>query len=265
MVDELFFQSLKEKYYAPVSFPLSSVAIQDAVKAFYKFLEEPDSVKTFMNFRMPPVQRRGEVGFYHRDPTDEVRRDSKDFFHFHPVVFEKYQGFIESHPTVADFMHKALPIWEKSRDAAYEVFSKFEPQFPGTIDKVFKGPYVRIFLRFLHYNWVSCGKYLAQPHFDAGSFTLAISESDAGLRIGSCPEDLKLVSHQDGQALFFLSSVFNKVIETRDYVPAWHDVIQLDETVMGKPFARWAVVAFIEVPGVEQLLRSETHKFAAQS
>ncbi len=90
---------------------------------------------------------------------------------------------------------------------------------------------------------------------------MAIAESDEGLRIGSHPENLALVSHKKGQALFFLSSVFDRVINAPDYSPAWHDVIQVNEEVIGKPFARWSVVAFIEVPGVEQLPRTETHKF----
>jgi hypothetical protein len=38
-------------------------------------------------------------------------------------------------------------------------------------------------------------------------------------------------------------------------------VIQLDESVIGKPFARWAIVAFIEAHGVEALSRSETHNW----
>ncbi len=48
-------------------------------------------------------------------------------------------------------------------------------------------------------------------------------------------------------------------------LPGWHDVIQLDETRVGKPFARWAIVAFIDGHGVEALPRTETHRWYSES
>jgi hypothetical protein len=50
-------------------------------------------------------------------------------------------------------------------------------------------------------------------------------------------------------------------MNTDKLFPGWHDVIQLDETLIGKPFARWAIVVFIEAHGVEALPRTETHKW----
>ena len=119
-------------------------------------------------------------------------------------------------------------------------------------------------LRFLKYDWQKSGDLLAKPHFDAGSFTLAIAESCPGLRIGSAPENLKHVMHKPGNAVFMLSSNFQKVIDTDQFSAGWHDVIQVDKTLIGKPFARWAVVAFIEAHGVEALPRTETHKWYAE-
>jgi hypothetical protein len=118
-------------------------------------------------------------------------------------------------------------------------------------------------LRFLRYSWSKSGKYLAKPHFDAGSFTLAIAESEPGLRIGSCPENLQLVAHKEKEAIFMLSSNFKKLMDTDQLSPGWHDVIQLNETIIGKPYARWAIVAFIDGHDVEALPRSETHKWYA--
>jgi isopenicillin N synthase-like dioxygenase len=122
----------------------------------------------------------------------------------------------------------------------------FEPQFPGICGKICDHENTHLLLRFLKYEWQSAGKYLAKPHFDAGSFTLAIAEDSSGLRIGSCPDNLKLVDHKEGHAIFMLSSNFQKVMNTNQLSAGWHDVIQLDETLIGKPFSRWAVVAFID-------------------
>ncbi|MCP4922940.1 MAG: hypothetical protein GY915_02775 [bacterium] len=116
-------------------------------------------------------------------------------------------------------------------------------------------------LRFLRYDWQSSGKFLAKPHYDAGSFTLAIAESGPGLRIGAGPATLQSVEHKPEEAIFMLSSNFKKVIESSGLSAGWHDVIQLDETSLGNPSSRWAVVAFIEGHSLEALDRIETHKW----
>ena len=59
-----------------------------------------------------------------------------------------------------------------------------------------------------------------------------------------------------------LSSNFKTVLDTQDLSAGWHDVIQTDETLIGQPFARWAIVVFIEAAGVKALPRTETHKYA---
>ena len=121
-------------------------------------------------------------------------------------------------------------------------------------------------LRFLKYNWQSSGKYLAKPHYDAGSFTLCLAESDPGLRIGRGPNDMKPVHHAENQAVFMLSSNFKKIMDGDSFSAGWHDVVQTNEDLIGKPYARWAIVAFIEAHDIEACSREETHKwYTAQS
>lgn len=258
------YNQLQERYFAQIPFPLPRTQIEEAVVAFLKFLDEPESVKNHIDFTIAPMHRRGDVGFKHRDPGDHIYNDSKDFFHYHPAIFEKYADFVQKNPALNDFLMKAKPIWEQTFTILKSILGQFETDYPGLCSKIFDVPYPHVLLRFLKYNWDSSQKYLAKPHFDAGSFTLAIAESCPGLRIGSCPEDLKLVEHQKGNALFMISSNFQKVMEGSDLKPGWHDVIQLDESKIGKPFARWAVVAFIEADGVEALPREETRKYYRQ-
>lgn len=255
-------QSLKTQYYAPVPFALPRHQIEEAVQAFFAFLNEPDEVKSHMNFFFAPKHRRGDAGFYHREPGDHIYNDSKDFFHYHPDMYTKFPEFIKSQPVVKDFLDKAKPIWEQVYKTVDSILREIQHHVPGAHSKVFEGTgNMHISLRFLKYEWATSEKYLAKPHFDAGSFTLAVAESTPGLRIGSGPENLKLVEHQDGTALFMVSSNFQTVMESDALQPAWHDVIQLDETAIGLPYARWAVVAFIEAQDVEALPRTETHKF----
>lgn len=236
--------------------------IQEAVSAFLEFLKEPETVKSHIDFSIAPLHRRGDIGYKNRIASDHIYNDNKEFFHYHPAIWEKYNSFIYEHPIVHDFLVKAEPIWQATCLTIQKVLNIFEAAFPGAYDKIFKTDCVHVMLRFLKYDWQTSGKYLAKPHFDAGSFSLAIAESCPGLRIGSCPSTLKVVEYHPGQAIFMLSSNFKKVLtNTNEFSAGWHDVIQLDETQVGKPFARWAVVAFIEAHGVEALPRSETHKW----
>lgn len=236
--------------------------IEDAVLAFFKFLNEPEAVKSHIDFSIAPKHRRGDVGYKRRDAADHIYNDNKDFFHYHPAILKHEQDFIERNPVVKDFLYKAQPIWELASRVVEKVLHTLEAEFPGIHGKVFEtSEEVHILLRFLKYEWLESTKYLAKPHFDAGSCTLAIAESTSGLRIGSCPDDLKLVEHKPENALFMLASNFQKIMETDKLSPGWHDVIQLNEIMIGKPYARWAVVAFIDAHNVEALPRSETHKY----
>lgn len=262
--DQHFYTQLQNQFYASISFPLDPLSIEKVMSAFFKFLEEPNYVKNHIDFTVSPLHRRGDVGFKHRDPNDHMYNDSKDFFHFHPAIFDKYPDFLHQHPIVNDFMLKAKPIWDLVYKAMSEILHYFESQNPGISSKIFDAEMSHILLRFLRYNWEESGKYLAKPHFDAGSFTLGIAESGPGLRIGSHPENLKLVEHKENQAIFMISSNFRKIMNNEDLLPGWHDVIQLDESYIGKPYARWAIVAFIEADGVEALPRSETRKYYIQ-
>ncbi len=256
---------LKDHFYVNVPFPLPPSMIDNAMQAFFKFLAEPELTKSHIDFNIAPLHRRGDIGFKHRNANDHLYNDNKDFFHFHPDIFQKYPDFLARHPVVQDFCLKAKPIWDLAYQTVYEILLAFEPNFPKTCEKIFATESVHLILRFLKYDWDHSGKYLAKPHYDAGSFTLAIAESGPGLRIGSGPENLKLVQHQPQNAVFMLSSNFQKVIQTDELAAAWHDVIQLDETFIGKPYARWALVTFIEAHGVEAMPRSVTHQWFTES
>lgn len=254
-------RQLKKNSYFEVDFDLPNSQLMSAIQAFFKFLELPEEIKTSIDFSIAPKHRRGDVGYRHRDPNDHIYNDSKDFFHFHPAIFETAQEFLSENLVVKDFMEQSLPIWEKVYDTTHQILSIFETQYPNTLAKVFDTKHPHILLRFLKYNWKESKKHLAKPHFDAGSFTLAITESCTGLRIGSNPDNLKPVAHHQQSALFMFASNFKKVIDTDELHAGWHDVIQMDETKIGQPYARWALVAFIDAHNVEALPRSETHKW----
>ena len=122
------------------------------------------ALKNYIDFTIAPLHRRGDVGFKHRDPNDHLYNDCKDFFHFHPALFERYGVFLQTHPVVLDFVRKAKPIWELVYKTVRDILQVFEKQFPGIVDKVFATDDVHVLLRFLRYNLQESGKYLAKPH-----------------------------------------------------------------------------------------------------
>ncbi len=97
---------LRKNSYVNVPFPLNPSVIKEAVQAFFKFLNQPDSVKTHIDFTIAPNHRRGDIGFKHREPDEHIYNDSKDFFHFHPDIFEKYAPFLKEHPVVDEILCK---------------------------------------------------------------------------------------------------------------------------------------------------------------
>lgn len=253
--------SLYKKPYASIPFPITQEQIEKAVAAFFDFLSLSAEQKHYINFKISPMHRRGELGFTHRNPDDHIYNDSKDFFHYHPVIQEQYASFINANPIIKNFIEQAQPIWQAVYSCTHAILSEFDKNHPQTLSKIFDSPRPHIILRFLRYDYVKSSLYLAKPHFDSGSFTLAVAESSPGLRIGTNPEDLELVTHTQGQAIFMISSNVQKIIDNPELKAGWHDVIQLDTSKIDKPFSRWAVVAFLDGHSVESLSRHETHKF----
>lgn len=75
------------------------------------------------------------------------------------------------------------------------------------------------------------------------------------------PDNLIPICHKENHAIFMLSSNFQKILSGPNLEAAWHDVIQVDNSFIGKAYERWALVAFIDACDVEALPREETHKW----
>lgn len=256
-----YVQNLYKKPYIKIPFPLSEIQIQEAMRSFFKFLDLSEEKKRHIDLNISPLHRRGDIGFKHRSPKNDIYNDSKDFFHYHPIILEKYSEFMKGNPVVKEFLENAYPIWQAVYKSTKEILSSFEVDYPGTLRKIFDTDTPHVLLRFLRYDYAKAGFHLAKPHFDAGSFTMAIAESNPGLRIGTNTEDLEPIEHKENEAIFMVSSNVKKIMGNDKLKPAWHDVIQVDESKIDKSFSRWAMVAFIEGHSVESLSREETHKF----
>lgn len=258
---QVLYDSIHEKYYALVPFEADPTLFSEAIDAFFAFLEQPDEIKDFMHFKIAPQHRRGELGLTHREPTEDGYGDKKDFFHYHPRLLEKYSQFAAENPVVGRFMTAADKIWQLGAETTKNVLLSLETYSPGICGKVFDTDEPHLVLRLLRYQFDQTQELLAKPHFDAGSFTLAMAESSPGLRIGSGPNDLKSVSHHPGQAIFFLSVNAQQLMAREELLPGWHDVAMLSKDDIGQTYTRWAIVMFIEGHSMTSTSRNETHRW----
>lgn len=259
------YDSIHEQFYALVPFDVDPVLFPEVIDAFFAFLEQPDEVKNLMHFKIAPQHRRGELGLTHREPTEDGYGDKKDFFHYHPRLLEEYRQFAAENLVVGRFMTAVDKIWRLAAEATKNVLLSLESYSPGVCGKVFDTDEPHLVLRLLRYQWdhTQNQELLAKPHFDAGSFTLAIAESSPGLRIGSGPHDLKCVSHHPGQAIFMLAVNAQELMAREELLPGWHDVTMTNKENIGQTYTRWAIVMFIEGHSMTSTSRNETHRWQA--
>lgn len=249
------FEDLRRQNYSCIDFGITKEQIDKAIAAYRDFLELPDEVKYHINFTTNPDSRRGDVGYVERDPKDSVYNDRKRFFHYHDAIKTRYREFLLQQPVVRRFVEAASPIWQESYAKGSEIMQLFEGRYPGIHERFFAAEEPEILLRFLQYDWQEPRENLAKPHYDVGSFTIAVGESDKGLRIGSSSETLKPVEHKPGQAIFMLSKNFPDLVGDDEFKPSWHDVIQVG-TLTTQSHARWAIVCFFEASGMKAVDRA---------
>lgn len=61
---------------------------------FFEFFELPEGIKNTIDLKISPLHRRNDVGVKHREAEDSIYSHSKDFFHFHPIIFKNHENFL---------------------------------------------------------------------------------------------------------------------------------------------------------------------------
>lgn len=253
-------RDLATKNYSAVPFPLSHEDIERAVGAFFDYLTLPEETKTAMLGKRPTdvVSDVGYVCTKGEADQEYGRKDFKEYFHYHPdaeVMFAQYA----KDPKVRALFDEAAVIYQEAGAAVEEVIRSLTDEFPDIHEMFFPKdkPMERI-LRFLKYDNRGEGQFLARGHYDRGGCTLALAESAPGLRIGKDEASLTPIVHQDKTAIFMPSFHFSALTDGK-ILPAWHDVVQASGDTVSSSAARWAVVYFVNAPGLEMPSSKETH------
>lgn len=137
---------LTQRHYAHVPFVIDTDILQQAMDAFFLFLEEPLDIKEHIDFKIAPLHRRFEVGYARWLAGEHIYNDSKELFQFHPMLLTKYASFLARNPVAAEFMSKAHPIWNLVCETIHRILISFEDQFPDITNKVFgtEHPYILV-------------------------------------------------------------------------------------------------------------------------
>ncbi len=248
-----FEQDLLSKSYTAVPFGRSQEEIAEVMAAFYDFLALDQQTLANCKSKLDSKSRRSDLGYEKRESSGS-HFDDKEFFHYHPALWEEMSVSMHENPVIYKFITRAHLMWEAARSAVQLPLAHLETRYPGT-----RIPYLvnnKFILRFLRYSPAKIkGELLAKGHFDAGSMTLAIAESAPGLRMRHSSGTMQEVTHEEGRALFFLASTFQKQVNDSHFHPAWHDVVRKSENNE----VRWALVFFCEAPNVLPPSWEETH------
>lgn len=248
-IDELE-KDLLECGYHVVAFDLSSSQIEEAVKAYQAYLQLPPKIKSHISFKLNSNKRRSDLGYTLRR-SEGTHFDDKEYFHFHPIIFEKEADFLAEQPVAREFMDRAAVIWEHAVETVRTVLNLMEERYPGITARHLDQEQPEVVLRFLQYHPKGESGILAKGHYDAGSLTLAIAESGPGLRIANSRQEMIPVVHHEGSAIFFPGISFPQVTGERYFLPTWHDVVRMNDASQVGSSERWAVVCFFNAADVQ--------------
>ncbi len=251
-------EQILTQHFACIPFTKDPARLAPIIKAFFAFMALPEETKNKFAFRLISDDRGTEVGYWTRSRATGAL-DNRGYFHYNDYADERFRVEGQDCPELITFMDAVRPLFLEGQEAMKDVVRSFDTAFPGLYDSVFPTDrHPLLLLRLLAYERMEPGDFLAKGHYDRGTCTIAIAESAPGLRIGTNPEDLKLVEHQPNIALFFPGLTL-KDYTAPEFVPSWHDVIQQEEHILNDQTARWAIVLFAGCWGQRNMSWQEAH------
>ncbi len=249
---------IRKRNYIAVPFEISKREFQDAAQAFIYFLSLPVDVKKKFYVKFDVKDRKSDVGYLLR-MQEMGNADNKEYFHYHPLAEKKFKSLAKKYPEAKMFMRRASHIYAEASKTMSRVIKVLNAEFPGIYNKFFsKNGRNRFFLRFLKYDYQAVGAALAIAHYDNGGCTLALAESAPGLRIGRDNKSLRAVIHKDKTAIF-MPGLNLHTITSKEFTPAWHDVVQKSKRTTNKNIARWAIVFFADTQDFRRSPFKKTH------
>jgi len=236
-------KEISSQNYASLPFSVSREELEKAASNFLEFLDLPDETKTAFFRKVVPTDTGSTVGYVKRNQANRDA-DTKEYVHYNEYFDEYFSELLNTDPTIENFVNSARHIYNEAKKLFTSITDTFETQIPGFTDKFFsKDMLPRFYLRFLKYGTQGKNGIIAQGHYDRGALTLALAESQPGLRIGT-QKSLTEIVHEEKQAILFPGKAIENILPHMQ--PAWHDVIQKNDKEYRPGVTRWAIVFFAD-------------------
>lgn len=228
---------------APVETGLSQADHDEALSVFEDFALLPENVKNQLVFDGEPGRERNtKAGYARRSFVDK-----KQIFHFTEKLQEQMdQSHLNMPQEARNFMKIAREFYEIALDGLDKIIDQHNVYI-----RPIHFPPSRInnhHLRFLLYDDADDGDVIAAPHYDQSTLTVAICESEPGLRIGNGPEDISSYQRNNHQSILFPGygwlNLHRQLGISTNYLPAWHDVIKTPSETKTTGVGRMAIILF---------------------
>lgn len=259
---EKILADIKRQNYVEAPLAISKIGLEKSAQAFIDFLGLDQVIQDKFTIMIDKEDRGSNAG-YVRKHKSKGDSDNKEYFHYRGLTEKLLRGVIEEYKAnfkIQNFLVLSKKVFEAGLETLSSIISVIDQRHKGIYDKIFKrNPERFICLRFVKYDVAGDCEFLATPHYDRGSCALAMAESAPGLRIGKNEQDIKEVLRNGNMAIFMPAFTFHRDIESEDFTPAWHDVVQKSADTYSENIARWAIVLFADVSSGGSISYEEAH------
>src|SRR3989338_5276652 len=253
---------VRRQNYVEVPLPITKERLDEAAQYFLDFLTLPQQVKDTFRVFFNKDDPRTAAGYVSKKRA-EGESDDKEYFNYRKISELLLQNPLRKNrgnQKVENFFNSAKNIFGEASEVLEQVISTLDQYHPGIHAKIFSQNAEKLLcLRFVKYNPVGKGEFLAKAHYDSGSCALALAESAPGLRAGKNGQSLKEIVRSGNTGIFMPAFTFAEDICSEEFTATWHDVVQKSEDLLSETVARWALILFADTNPERNSSYDDTH------
>src|SRR3990167_7547937 len=106
-------KEIAERNYADTEFGLGKEELDTAAKEFISFIDLPPETKKEFYFKIEQNDRKAELGYLNHK-REKGNTDSKEYFHYHPMVDEAFGESVKKYSSVSSFFAAAQKIYNEA-------------------------------------------------------------------------------------------------------------------------------------------------------
>lgn len=227
--DDIFI-AFREQWYIEMDSPIRASEAFQCVTRFREAIARITPEVLTQTYGMFDRAQDIDVGFVDRSVKDN--HDEKYYFHYHPFL-ESQRHFPDS-VEYTRFLASLREVYREMDSVVRDIFDILAGEDEQIHSYLYVDPASRTTnsnTRILQYRPKSHMEYLAKPHEDRGFLTLALYETDPGLRMHTPDGRIIRSDYQEWRMKLFPGDLYHRVIWAKSPLPGTtHDVINLMES-----------------------------------